>query len=127
MASTNAIEFEGKTLHERGIKAASMFLERRGYEILETAWTCEAGTIDVIAKDDEDTVVFVAVNVFDVAENGLPDDDVTSENRRRLEIIAGSYLSASEAIDVTVRFDILSMLVIGSDRALLRHHLNVFG
>lgn len=126
MAATSAIQFEGKTMQERGIKACAVFLERRGYEILERDWKCDAGKIDLIAKDDEDTVVFLEVHVYDVAEEGMPEDDVSLENRRRSEIIAGTYLAAADEVDIKVRFDIISLLVIGSDRALLRHHINVF-
>ena len=113
-------------LKQRAVKAASAFLERRGLEIVETAWSCEIGGIDVIAKD-EDALVFTCVTCHDAADGGLPKDDVTSERRDQLERLAARFLATTEAIDIAVRFDLISMLIIGTDRALIRHHINAFG
>lgn len=38
-------------LNDKATKAASRYLEHRGYTVLETAWKCPAGTCDVIAED----------------------------------------------------------------------------
>ena len=101
-------------------------MEYRGYEIIETAWSCEIGTIDVIAKDG-DTLVFTCVKCNDTAEDGLPKDDITEARRDALEHIAAKFLTSFEGCDMAIRFDLISMLAIGSDRALIRHHVNAFG
>ena len=121
-----AIEFEGKSMRERGIEATSVFLERRGYDILERNWNCEAGAIDIVARD-EDVLVFVEVVVQDAADGPIPEEDLTPEKRSAAELAAGGYLAAANSDDVTVRFDIVSLLIINSSRALLRHHINAFG
>lgn len=113
-------------LQTRALQAASKYMERRGYEIVETAWSCEVGTIDVIAKDD-DTLVFTCVKCHDAAENGLPKDEVTEARRDALERLAAKFLADYDACDMRIRFDLVSMLVIGTDRALIRHHINAFG
>lgn len=44
-------------LQEKAVKAATRFIERKGFELLETGWTFPEGTqIDLVA-DDEDTLV----------------------------------------------------------------------
>ncbi len=48
-------------------EAASRYLGHRGYTVLETGWTCPAGTADIVAKDG-DTIVFVDVS-FATAQN----------------------------------------------------------
>ena len=46
-------------LQEKAVKAATRFIERKGYELLETGWTSPEGTkIDLIAND-EDTLAFI--------------------------------------------------------------------
>ena len=48
-------------LQEKAVKAATRFIERKGYELLETGWTSPEGTqIDLVAND-EDTLVFIDV------------------------------------------------------------------
>ena len=42
-------------LQEKAVKAATRFIERKGYELLETGWTSPEGAqIDLIASDDVD-------------------------------------------------------------------------
>lgn len=58
-------------LQEKAVKAAARFIERKGYEFLETGWTSPEGTqIDLIASDD-DTLVFIDVTATEYGEGGL--------------------------------------------------------
>lgn len=50
-----------------------------------------------------------------------------SVKRGDLEIAAASWLAANSPDgEIQVRFDIIDMLVVSADRALLRHHINAF-
>lgn len=51
-----------KNLQEKAIIVSEKFLERRGYEIIDTSWKAPDGfgTIDIVAED-EDAIVFVNV------------------------------------------------------------------
>ncbi len=112
-------------LGRRGEEAAARFLERRGFEVLERNWTCSAGEADIIAQD-EDTLVFVEVKTRSNTEKGLPEEAVDERKRERYERIAAAFLQTYETVDIAVRFDVVSILVIGSERAFLRHHVNAF-
>ncbi len=47
--------------------------------------------------------------------------------RSDLGIAAASWLAGNTPDgDIQVRFDIIDMLVVSTDRALLRHHINAF-
>lgn len=49
-------------------------------------------------------------------------------DRETMELLAVSWLVENDfAESVGVRFDKISMIVVGEDRALLRHHINAFG
>ena len=110
-------------LKPKAIKASERFLESRGYEILETSWGCAAGGADIIARD-EAAVVFVEVNARTGAEAGFPAEAGTEAKRAKFERTAIAYMAGYEETDASVRFDIISMVVIGESRAMLRHHIN---
>ena len=112
-------------LGRRGEDAAARFLDRRGYDIIERNWTCVAGEADIIARDGE-SVVFVEVKTRSNCEKGLPSEAVDAAKRERYERIAALYLQKLDVVDVPIRFDIVSIVAVGSDRAMIRHHLNAF-
>ena len=110
-------------LARRGVEAAARYLERRGFTILDRCWACDAGSIDIVAEDDCD-LVFVEVETKMNSGDGMPEYGGESEKRRTLEAIAAEYLKSYCDVDIAVRFDVISILVIGTDRAFLRHHIN---
>lgn len=115
-----------RELGRKGEDAAVRFLERRGYDIVERNWTCFAGEADIIARDGE-AVVFVEVKTRTGASNGLPAEAVTKNKRERYEKIACAFLADYDVVDVPVRFDVVSISLIDTDRAMVRHHIDAFG
>ena len=114
-----------KELGLRGEEAAAYFLVRRGYEIVARNWTCFAGEADIIARDGA-ALVFVEVKTRSSYEKGLPGEAVNKEKRRRYEKIAAAFLSQYEVVDVPLRFDVVSIVAVAPDRAMIRHHINAF-
>lgn len=100
-------------------------LDRRGYEIVERNWTCAAGEADIIARDG-DSVVFVEVKTRSSCDYGMPAEAVDEAKRDRYERIAALFLQGFHVVDVPVRFDIVSIVAISPDRAMIRHHINAF-
>ena len=115
-----------RELGRKGEDAAVRFLERRGYDIVERNWTCFAGEADIIARDGE-AVVFVEVKTRTGVSNGLPAEAVTKNKRERYEKIACAFLADYDVVDVPVRFDVVSISLIDTDRAMVRHHIDAFG
>lgn len=116
---------EGRTLEERGRQAAARYLKRNGYEIIERDWECPAGGAAIIALDDG-ALVFFDVYTRTSLEDGLPAEKVDAEKRSRCEKIAGWYLRDHDYTDMHVRFDIVALLVLNEERALVRHYVNAF-
>ena len=112
-------------LGRRGEDAAARFLDRRGYEIVERNWPCAAGEADIIARDG-DSVVFVEVKTRSSGDCGMPAEAVDEAKRDRYERIAALFLQGFDVVDVPVRFDIVSIVAISPDRAMIRHHINAF-
>lgn len=117
------------TMQKRVMKAAERFLTHRGYDVLETEWEApnDFGTIDLVASDD-DTLVFAEVTYRVGEESGFAVENTDlPEKRERVEKLAASWLShQSRYVDVSVRFDIISFLILGDDKAMVRHHIGAF-
>ncbi len=79
-----------------------------------------------MAKND-DAIVFVEVKTRTNLELGLPEDAVGPKKRRKYECLAAMYLQDHDYVDMSVRFDVIGILVLKPDRAFIRHHINAFG
>ena len=111
----------GRSIDERPHEAIRAYLRHRGIEVLEEGWTHGSDSIDFIAMDDEELVFVDAATKC--GGHGMPKEEPDQE---RFERIAAAYLAESEVEGLTsIRYDIVSLLVTGSERALLRHHKNV--
>ncbi|MDK7723790.1 YraN family protein [Slackia exigua] len=115
-----------KELGRRGEQAACALLIHKGYEILERNWTCPAGEADIIALDGS-CLVFIEVKTRSGVKRGMPSEAVTPKKRARYEKIAAYYLDEYVGDTFHVRFDVMSLLVTGKGRALVRHYVNAFG
>ena len=119
------MNLDRKRLGERGEDAAAAFLERAGMTVIERNWRCSAGEIDIIALDGE-TIVLVEVKTRRTVSKGTPEEAVTPAKCRRYAKLAATYVQSAGVSDVPVRFDVVTLLVVAEDRALLRHHRAAF-
>ena len=115
-----------RLLGDRGEQAAARYLEHIGYEVLERNWMCPAGEADIIARQDE-ILVFVEVKTRTGISKGFPEEAVDARKRKRYEKIAAYYLSEYEEVNIPFRFDVIGILVIGEDRAAIKHYVNAYG
>ena len=113
-------------LGKKGENAAVKFLERRGYTIVDRNWRCPAGEADIIAFDG-DTLVFVEVKTRSDIDKGFPEEAITKTKREKYEKISAYYLRDSNYDELIFRFDVIGILVLGTNKATLRHHINAFG
>ena len=110
-----------KELIEKSNQAAATFLDRRGYEIIEQPWKSNADSrVSIVAKD-EDALVFTSVSARRDTDS-FPTEHL---NRQKLEGFAINWLKDNrDYADCPVRFDHIGLVVLGSDRALIKHHIN---
>lgn len=117
----------GRKLGAKGEDAACRYLSHKDYLILDRNWRCQFGEVDIVAMDGDD-LVFVEVKTRSGYASGFPEEAVTSEKRRRYEGIALAYLAEHPSIrSVSLRFDVMSITMVGNHRAVLRHHQDAFG
>ena len=112
-------------LGRRGEEAAAAYLERVGFEVLETNWRTKAGEVDIVARDG-DVLVLVEVKTRRTLSKGTPEDAVSASKQKRIGRLAAAYLQGMESEPGEVRFDVVTIYVLGEDRALLRHHRAAF-
>ena len=117
---------KNKILGERGEKCAALYLQRHNFSIIETNWRCKFGEADIIAIDEGD-LVFVEVKTRSSGDQGFPSEAVDKKKRDKYEKIALCYLERTDYSDMPVRFDVVSVVRVDENRALLRHHVNAFG
>lgn len=105
-------------------KGIRVYFERGGFEILEEDWAHGGDVVDFIARDEDD-LVFVHCQITQNGGEGFPEEDA---DRAALERLAAAYLAEHlDSEDIRIRFDAVSMFIVGESRALLRHHLNALG
>ena len=109
------------TIKDKAMRGIGTYLERRGMDIIETGWAHGKDKIDYVV-DDEGELVFIACKIRENTGKGIGDE---TANRDMFERIAAAYLAEHlEIPEGAVRFDIVSMLILGDSKALIRHHRN---
>ncbi|WP_367756023.1 YraN family protein [Flavobacterium sp. WC2430] len=98
---------EHNELGKFGEEMAVAFLQKEGYEILDTNWTFQKAEIDIIAKK-EDILAIVEVKTRSSIEFGLPQDFVKPKKIQLLVKSVDAYV-VEKNMDVNVRFDIIAI------------------
>lgn len=94
----------GKVFEERAV----LFLQEKGYQILERNFYTKSGEIDIVAKDGE-YIVFVEVKYRKNKTAGNALDAVTLEKQKRLYAAAKVYLYVKKyRMDLPCRFDVIA-------------------
>ena len=79
------------------------------------------GTLRSLCALDGETIVLCEVKSRRTVAKGTPEEAVTPAKRRRYAKLAQAYLLHAGVEPISVRFDVITLLVIAEDRALLRH------
>lgn len=114
------------SLHQKGCLAAERFITRKGMNVIDRDFTTDNGTIDLIAQDEDNTIVFLNVTAS-AEDKHFPDMDNTE--RGVIEVLACEWMTAHNnevQADCSLRYDKVDMLIVAQDRAILRHHINAW-
>ena len=91
-------------------RLAAQFLQRAGFRVLRTNYTCRGGELDLVC-DDAGTLVFVEVRMRASDRHGTPGETVGATKQRRVIHAARHYLATHELDDVPCRFDVIAITV----------------
>lgn len=97
-------------LGKLGEQIALRYLQKKGYEILESNFTCPLGEIDIIAKEDT-FICFIEVKTRTSSFFGLPIESIIKKKRRKMFQAAWFYIKRFRQNDNNFRFDIVSVMI----------------
>ena len=121
-------ELSPHELGREGERLAASYLTARGYTIVERNWRCREGEIDIICKDEDDTIVLVEVKSRQARGDErfiMPELSVTQEKQHKLARLALWYLMENTTAR-SVRFDVIAVSVTGRSSARIRHLVGAF-
>lgn len=111
-----------ETRRRTGIKgedAASAFLVRRGWQILDRNVRYREGELDIVCCKDG-ILAFVEVKTRRSVRAGTGAEAVTPAKQARIRRLAMRYLSERSTRYAAIRFDVIELRA-GADRYLVRH------
>ena len=94
-----------------GEDLASVYLEAKGYSILEKNWRFGKEEIDIIAQE-KDVLVVAEVKTRSGSFFGEPEEFVNRQKQRHLIKAANAYIEKND-LDLEVRFDIIGVIITG--------------
>ena len=98
-----------------GEDLAVAYLQGKGYTIIERDWKSGRRDIDIIAKDETGTIVFVEVKTRRNHLFGEPEEAIDHKKIQSLQQAINHYIKFRH-INNEVRFDIISIVgTIGSE------------
>ncbi len=97
-----------QALGKYGEDIAEQFLVQSGMQILERNWRCDAGEIDIVARD-AGTLVICEVKTRSSNALGTPAEAISARKLRRLRTLAYRWLEAHHVYVPVVRIDIVSV------------------
>ena len=107
-------------------KQAAVFLEQKGYEILEMNFRCRRGEIDLVARDGE-YLVFVEVKTRRSDHFAPACAAVDAAKQRRMVLTAEGWLAAHPTGNLQPRFDVVEVYgAEGGPACTIRHLKNAF-
>ena len=92
-----------------GEDLAVAFLQGQGYTIIERDWKSGRRDIDIIAKDETDTIVFVEVKTRRNRLFGEPEEAIDYRKMQSLQQAINHYIKFRH-LNGNVRFDIISIV-----------------
>jgi putative endonuclease len=113
-----------QNLGRYGEDRAAIFLQDRGYVIIERNWRSRTGEIDLIARE-KDRLVFVEVKTRNGSGFGHPFEAITAEKMARMRRLVADWCATKQISGIKVRLDAISVLISGG-RVSIEHLKEVF-
>ena len=120
-------------LGKRGERLAGRFLKRHGCKILARNYHCGSGEVDLIVLDrttrkrlGAETLAFIEVKTRSSDQYTDPQSAVDRRKQQHLQRAAQHYLARHKTHDLSVRFDIVAVVLREGDAPRIRHIPNAF-
>ena len=110
-------------LGRQGEKLAQRYLKKKGYRHLASNYTTRQGEIDLVMQAG-DTLVFVEVKTRTDEDYVPPEHVVNYGKRKRIAAAIRHFLHAQNVYDHPCRFDIVAVIITGTNKPIIRHQEN---
>lgn len=102
---------EHESIGAYGERLAAIYLERKGYFILERSYRLKSGEIDLIAVWQKRVVVFVEVKTWGQARDngGGPSDAVDAKKQEKITRVALAYMKRYHLLESSGRADVIEV------------------
>ena len=100
-----------------------MYLEARGYQIVDRNFMTRYGEVDLVARHDS-SIVFVEVLTRRSHAAGRPEESLTHRKKQRLVAAAQQYLQDHGLEHLPWRIDLVAILARGGGTK-VTHHLDI--
>ena len=108
-----------------GEAIAVRHLEGKGYSIIDRNWRCAQGEIDIVARQNDETV-FVEVKTRSSIAYGHPFEAITTKKLARLRRLAGAWCLTTSTATRHIRIDVVSVIVGRKHEPTIEHIEAVF-
>ena len=108
----------------KGESIAKVYLEERGYEIMEENWCHGKAEVDLIAYHDR-RIIFVEVKARTSTGFGQPEEFVSEAKQRNLQKAADEYIYLMN-FKGEIRFDIIALVFNKAGDYSIRHIEDAF-
>ncbi|MCH3968629.1 MAG: YraN family protein [Atopobiaceae bacterium] len=126
--ATPVDEMTPAEVESEGEKLTRLYLKRRGYIVDDNGFTCEEGSVPVVASDDSEgevVLVDVRTHVRLGEESYMPELAVDAEGQESYRRLAMRYLFAHPECK-RARVDVISIAIVGERCARLRHLIGAY-
>lgn len=107
------------TLGKNGEERAVLYLQERGYQLIDRNWRCSQGEIDIIVQRGDETV-FVEVKTRSTVAFGHPFEAITATKLARLKRLTATWCAQADRPVRRVRLDAVAVIGAGDD-AVVEH------
>jgi putative endonuclease len=107
------------TLGKNGEERAVLYLQERGYQLIDRNWRCAQGEIDIIVQRGDETV-FVEVKTRSTVAFGHPFEAITAAKLARLKRLTATWCAQADRPVRRVRLDAVAVIGAGDD-AVVEH------
>ncbi len=118
-------------LGKTGEELAAKFLRKQGLKILARNYRCPSGEADIIALDPKcqgggEAVAFVEVKTRASDRYTSPESAVNAAKQKHLRAVARYYCSSRDTAGLTIRFDIVAIVLAPPAEPKIKHIVAAF-
>jgi putative endonuclease len=113
-----------EAMGDRGENLAARYLRNRGYKIITRNFRCDAGEIDIVARDGK-TIVLVEVKTRSY-DDPTPEAQVNEHKQNQLTKAGKVYLSRYGNPQPPARFDVVAIVWPQGREPIIRHTPHAF-